>query len=67
MSNYITTLRGELAAQHDRSNATRAAILDFRCHLASAKFQNVDGAERRDWIAVGDVLRWLGEIESELG
>ena len=40
------------------------AINDFRALLHSDKFAGYDSdGDRKDWIATGDVLNWLREIE----
>ena len=61
--NYIRTLQDRLASVEDLLRAKGEAITEFRSHLHSPKFQGegVDG-ERKDWIAVADVLRWLARI-----
>ena len=65
MANYIATLRAERDELRATILAAQAAIMDFRVHLASDKFRNVEDAERRDWIATADVNRWLAAIAAE--
>lgn len=41
-------------------------VAEFRQHLLSPKFSGLDqDGSRKDWIATGDVLRWLAELERE--
>ena len=57
--NYITRLRRE-------ANRTEAWLTDFEAHLLSDKFTGTEpSGERKDWIAVADVLRWLELLKSE--
>lgn len=62
--NYIHRLQDENAEKQLALDSAREAIGAFRSHLHSAKFRNVEGEERRDWIAVNDVLQWLSYIEN---
>ena len=59
MANYIKTLEARLQEKAE-------LVAEFRQHLLSPKFSGLaqDGS-RKDWIATGDVLRWLAELERE--
>jgi molecular chaperone GrpE (heat shock protein) len=62
MANYIVHLQNELKDANAKLAAMQEEIQNFRRHLQSSKFQNVEGQERNDWIAVADVQRWLDNI-----
>lgn len=62
MANYINRLQADLKTAEDKLAAMQEEIQNFRRHLQSSKFQNVEGQERNDWIAVADVQRWLDNI-----
>jgi len=62
MANYINRLENDLKAAQDKLAAMKEEIQNFRRHLQSSKFQNVEGQDRNDWIAVADVQRWLDNI-----
>jgi outer membrane murein-binding lipoprotein Lpp len=62
MTNYINRLEGEVKELNAKLAAMQEEIQNFRRHLQSNKFQNVEGQERNDWIAVADVQRWLDNI-----
>jgi outer membrane murein-binding lipoprotein Lpp len=62
MANYINRLEGEVKELNAKLAAMQEEIQNFRRHLQSSKFQNVEGQERNDWIAVADVQRWLDNI-----
>ncbi len=62
--NYIKNLELELKAAQAFEQALSAAVIDFKSVLRSAKFVGVDErGDRKDWISVGDVWRWLERIE----
>lgn len=63
--NFIHSLQQRVATLEHREDAVKTVIREFRIHLDSPKFSgtDVDGS-RKDWIAVGDVVRWLSSIES---
>ena len=63
--NHIHRLQHERDAAQGRLRATTEALQSFRVHLLGPKFQGceADGG-RKDWIAVGDVFRWLRTIET---
>ena len=58
--NYITMLK-------EREAATEQWESQFRSHLHSDKFKGTDNGERKDWIAVADVLRWLDTLNNVRG
>lgn len=63
--NYINRLEAENADLHAALDAVRAELAMFHAHLSSAKFTGVESnGDRKDWIAVGDVVRRLHEIEA---
>lgn len=62
--NYIKRLEADLQTAEDKLAAMKEEIQNFRRHLQSSKFQNVEGQERNDWIATADVLRWLDNINN---
>lgn len=59
--NHIHRLQADLKSAEDKLAAMKEEIQNFRRHLQSSKFQNTD-TERNDWIATGDVQRWLDNI-----
>lgn len=62
--NYIKNLELEAKAASAFEQAVAAAIVDFKSTLRLPKYQGVDeDGERKDWISVGDVWRWLERIE----
>lgn len=64
--NYIKNLELEQKAAQAFEQSIAAGIIDFKSCLRSAKFVGVDErGERKDWISVGDVWRWLERIEEQ--
>ena len=64
--NYIKNLELELKSSQAFEQSVSAGVVDFKQHLRSAKFVGVDAdGERKDWISVGDVWRWLERIEEQ--
>lgn len=65
--NYIKRLELERAELQDRAALALDTARQFRAHLHSSKFQGVDqDGDRKDWIAVQDVLAYLDSIEAAL-
>jgi len=68
MSNYIKTLQDNNEALKLGVALARAECAEIRAHLLCTKFQGTDpDGARRDWIATGDVLRRIAEIDRILG
>lgn len=61
--NHIKRLQADLQAAQDKLVAMEEAMQEFRRHLQSSKFVNTE-TERNDWIATGDVQRWLDTIKN---
>lgn len=61
MANFIHTLQADKAALAAEVAALRAGLRDLLAHVDSAKFQG-DGNQ---WIATGDVVRFVHRIEAE--
>ena len=61
---YIRTLQTHLAAARIALEAKDVVLAEFRAHLDGPKFHGLDlDGGRKDWIAVADVLAWLGRIK----
>jgi len=66
MANYIKTLEARVEELEARLQQKAKLVAAFRQHLLSPKFSGLDpDGSRKDWIATGDVLRWLAELERE--
>lgn len=64
--NYIKNLELEVKAASAFEQQVSAGIVDFKKHLRAGKYTGVDEhGERKDWISVGDVWRWLERIEEQ--
>lgn len=64
MANYIHTLQARVEELESRPQQKAELVAAFRQHLLSPKFSGLDqDGSRKDWIATGDVLRWLAELE----
>ncbi|MGT2457665.1 hypothetical protein ACU4GI_32705 [Cupriavidus basilensis] len=62
--NFIKSLQQSNQIATARLAAYAEGIEGLRAHLLTPKFQGTDtDGSRKDWIAVGDVLRLLSEIE----
>lgn len=62
--NHIHRLQNEVVQLNDEILRRAERIQEFREHLASPKFNAVQGdGTRGDWISVADVQRWLRYIE----
>lgn len=71
---YINRLQAENAELREKLAEISREIRDFRTFLLSDKFRGTDiGAapccrriitERKDWIATGDVDRWLAGLQN---
>lgn len=63
--NHILRLQADLTAVRAEFDAKAEAIQAFRVHLAGDKFAGEDAdGNRRDWIAVTDVLAWLDLVRT---
>ncbi len=61
--NYIQALRAENAEMEGAILTMQGRVDEFLAHLCLPKFQPSEGDnDRRDWIATGDVNRWLRYI-----
>lgn len=65
-SNFIKRLQLRAETCHEQLRSMRDSITDFIAYLHTPKFAGVasDGS-RKDWIATGDVLRWLMDVRSQ--
>ena len=65
--NYIKSLQRSLADESEKIAAAQREISDFAYHLQSAKFvgNDIDG-QRKDWIAVKDVMNRLSNLRDAL-
>jgi hypothetical protein len=63
--NHIHALQAQVA-QNERDNRAQDARFDeFRVHLCGDKFCGFDSdGDRKDWIAVSDVNRWIEYIRN---
>lgn len=64
--NYIARLKQENQEKDAKIEAMKTALNDFAAFLTSPKFQTQEGGERKDWIATGDVQRWISEARNLL-
>ena len=64
MANCIKTLEARAKELESRLQGKAELVAAFRQHLLSPKFSGLDqDGSRKDWIATGDVLRWIAELE----
>lgn len=65
--NYINRLELDNFDIKAKLAAAKQEIEEFRSHLNLPKFQGVESdGGRKDWIATGDVLSYLSNIEGTL-
>jgi len=61
---YINALEYSVKELTEKDNDIRERMDEFKAHLYSDKFINSDiERDRKDWIAVADVLRWINYIK----
>ena len=60
---YISALEYSVKELTEKDNGIRERMDEFKAHLYSDKFKNDDNSDRKDWIAVADVLRWIDYIK----
>ncbi len=61
--NHIRRLQADLHCAQTELAAKEEALQEFRIHLSGEKFIGTEpDGNRKDWIAVADVLRWLTHI-----
>ena len=61
---YISALEYSVKELTKKDNGIRERMDEFKAHLYSDKFINSDiERDRKDWIAVADVLRWINYIK----
>jgi len=60
---YISALEYSVKELTEKDNGIRERMDEFKAHLYSDKFKNDDNSDRKDWIAVADVLRWINYIK----
>ncbi len=60
---YISALELSNKELEERQNGYQQRMDEFKLHLYSDKFKNDDNSDRKDWIAVADVLRWIDYIK----
>jgi len=63
MMKYISALELSNKELEERQNGYQQRMDEFKLHLYSDKFKNDDNSDRKDWIAVADVLRWINYIK----
>ena len=62
--NHILRLQQDLLQARAVLAAKDEAVQEFLVHLAGPKFRSpASDGSRTDWIAVADVIRWLGRIQ----
>jgi hypothetical protein len=61
---YISALEYSVKELTEKNDGIRERMDEFKAHLYSDKFVNNDiERDRKDWIAVADVLRWIDYIK----
>ena len=60
---YISALEYSVKELTEKNDGIRERMDEFKAHLYSDKFKNDDNSDRKDWIAVADVLRWVDYIK----
>jgi hypothetical protein len=61
---YISALELSNKELEERQSGYLERMEEFKTHLYSDKFTNKDdNSDRKDWIAVADVLRWVHYIK----
>jgi len=60
---YISALEYSVKELTEKNDGIRERMDEFKAHLYSDKFKNDDNSDRKDWIAVADVLRWIDYIK----
>ena len=63
MMKYINALEYSNKELEERQKNYHERLEEFKAHLYSDKFKNDDNSDRKDWIAVADVLRWINYIK----
>jgi len=65
--NHIQNLTATRDELKKKIEACLVSISTFKKHLEGSKYQGTDSdGERKDWISVKDVFRWLDDIESDI-
>ena len=65
--NYIHQLKLDIQTRDAAIATAQLELQEFLEFLASDKFTGVDSTgERKDWIATGDVVRWVQALRSTL-
>jgi len=60
--NYITQLQLDSKSHAQRVEELKESLRQIKACALSPKHQGVDAdGERKDWIASGDVVRWVDE------
>jgi hypothetical protein len=60
---YINALEYSNKELEEKQKNYHERLDEFKAHLYSDKFKNDDNSDRKDWIAVTDVLRWIDYIK----
>jgi hypothetical protein len=60
--NYIKRLESIISERGERLEHIAHQVEWLRQHLHSDKFKGDDNGERKDWIAVSDVLCWIETV-----
>jgi hypothetical protein len=61
---YISALEYANQELEEKQKGYQERMDEFKLHLYSDKFVNNDNSiDRKDWIAVADVLRWIDYIK----
>jgi len=64
--NHIKRLQDENARMRAALATLNTNADIFLAHLHSAKFTGEANGERKDWIATGDVIRWIHETRGDV-
>ena len=65
--NYIQQLQKERDNYQAYKLLVETRLAKFSTFLVSPKFTGLESGARKDWIATGDVLRWISAFKQELG
>lgn len=63
-AHWTTHLKNDIADLKQENIELREKIAELRAHLSLPKFVGADDdGNRKDWVAIADVLAWLRYIE----
>lgn len=64
--NYIKRLQQEREATFRGYSTLDLGLIEFATFLQSSKFTGTESdGGRKDWIATGDVLRWIWQLRNQ--